>query len=142
MTEAGPPIASLMTLMREFGDIMRAEDTLLREMNLQGWKDLQSQKSRLTELYELEMHRVRADPDFVTKLDGGDRSLLESSTREFRNVLRRNTARIAQARNVVDGLIRALQADPAVAGDRAPYAGAGARVDGGRAIAVAFDRKF
>jgi hypothetical protein len=142
MTRSREHVTLLLTIMRQLEQVMQAENVLLREMRLERLRDLQAEKADLADRYELELRRLRADPELVAALDQEGRTTLEESMRAFRKALRRNAERLAQARGIVDGVIRALSDSLGASGGRAGY-GAAHKPPGetGRVVAVAFDRK-
>jgi hypothetical protein len=143
MSDPDGRLALFLTLMRQLEEVMQAEQVLLREMKLDRLRELQSEKSSLAEHYELELRRLRTSPELFAAMDLEDRSALEERMRRFKSALRRNAERLAQAREVVDGVIRALSDGLAVAGGQAGYGGASRLpAEPGRVVAVAFDRRF
>jgi hypothetical protein len=140
-------VAMLLALMRQLEDVMRLEGTLLREMRLDRLRELQGEKSALATDLEARLQGLRRAAGTVGGLDMAERSLLEESLRSFRATAHANVARLRQAREVSEGLVRLLGESLAylpAGGGRAygPAAGGGGGpAETARIIPVAFDRQ-
>lgn len=142
MSDPDGRVTLFLTLMRQLEEVMQAEQVLLREMKLDRLRQLQAEKTSLAEHYELELRRLRTSPELFAAMETEDRAALEVRMREFKGAVRRNAERLAQAREVVDGVIRALGDSLASNGSQAGYGGASrSPADPGRVVAVAFDRR-
>jgi hypothetical protein len=142
MNEAQNQAALVISLMRQLEEVMQAENALLREMRLDRLQALQQEKVELAESYELAWRRLRQEPEILARLDEPTRSLLETTLRDFQQAVRRNAERLARARTVVEGVVRAIT--ESVGGPQGARSyGASPKVSGdaGRVIAVAFDRR-
>ena len=142
VTDAHSRVTMLLTLMQQLREVMQAENALLREMQLGRLRDFQSEKVDLAESYELELRRLRQAPELLTTLDNDTRGQLELALREFQAAVRHNADRLLQARSIVEGVVRVLGESLAAPPDGQRY-GTASRPsrDGGRVIAVAFDRR-
>lgn len=144
MNDPQTRVAVVMALMRELQEVMRAETVLLREMRLARLQELQAEKAALAASYELELRRLRQAPDVLGALAPEQRLLLETAMQEFQAAVRGNAEHLLQARQVAEGIARALGDGIAGASATAGY-GAGQRPSAessaSRVIAVAFDRR-
>ena len=59
MTAAESRVAVLITLMRQLQEVMRAENGMLRDLNLARLNELQAEKLALAGSYEVELRRLR-----------------------------------------------------------------------------------
>ena len=145
-------VAMLLALMRQIEEVMRLEGALLREMRLDQLRELQGEKTVLAAGLEAGLQRLRRTAATVGGLDVAERSLLEDSLRSFRATAHANVARLRQAREVSEGLVRLLGESldylPAGGGGGRAYgpaAGGGGGpagpADTARIIPVAFDRQ-
>lgn len=142
MTNPEQRVAMVLTLMRQLEEVMQAEHALLREMKLDRLRDLQSEKVSLAEQYELELRRLRSDPELLAAASLENRSALEERMRGFRRALSRNAERLRQARELVEGVIRTLNDSLAGPAGQPAY-GSASRLpaETGRVVAIAFDRR-
>jgi hypothetical protein len=143
MIEAQTRIVMLLALMRELQGVMQAENALLRQMRLDRLQALQAEKVALAERYELELRRLRQAPEELAELEPDERALLETGLREFQAAVRANAERLAQARQVAEGVVQAIGASLGTGSSAASGYGVAGRVGGdvSRVIAVAFDRR-
>jgi hypothetical protein len=142
MTDPDARVAMVLTLMQQLEGVMQAEHALLREMRIERLRELQAEKAGLAEHYELELRRLRTSPETLAAASPEGRAALETGMRGFRVAVRRNAERLAQARDLVEGVVRALgegAAGPQVQGGY----GAALRppAEGGRVLAFAVDRR-
>ncbi len=145
-------ITVLMTLMRRLGQVMERESALLRGMRLDALEDLQQEKGVLAEAYEIELRRLRGEPELMSELDPAVREELTEAMRAFQDRLRANRLTLEAAREVVEKVIRHIGDD--LAKSRAPGGyggrdGRGGRSSGGggadtrgQVISLALDREI
>ena len=69
MTAAESRVAVLITLMRQLQEVMRAENGMLRDLNLARLNELQAEKLALAGSYEVELRRLRESPATVSGLE-------------------------------------------------------------------------
>lgn len=101
-------VAMLMSLMRELGELMRAETGLVRSMQLDRLSALQDEKATLAESYERAVRQIRSDPALVGALDPAGRRELETAMRGFQEIARDNGHRLRAAREIVEGVMQCL----------------------------------
>jgi hypothetical protein len=140
MTELAARVALLLTLMRQLQEVIRTENALLREMKLTRLQELQAEKSALAGSYEVELRRLRRDPELLGALDPESRALLDAAMRELQATLRSSADRLLQAKQVAEGIVQALGASLAAPGAMG-RGYAAAENAASRVIAVAFDRR-
>ena len=136
--------AILMTLMKRLGQIMDHERALLSSMRLDDLRELQEEKSALTDAYEVEMQRLRKKPETFAALDGDVRRQIEDGMRRFQEAAQSNMLAVSAAKTVVDKIVRNI-ADGLARHQRGPSYGpasAGTPQVSGQVISVAFDRKL
>ncbi|NJO38859.1 MAG: hypothetical protein HC871_16190, partial [Rhizobiales bacterium] len=108
MMEPLEKAAILMTLMKRLGQIMDHERALLASMRLDDLKDLQDEKTALTEAYEVEMARLRKAPETFARLDHNSRRQIEDAMRRFQEAAQSNMRALTAAQTVVDKLVRSI----------------------------------
>jgi hypothetical protein len=108
MTEPAARVALLLTLMRQLQEVIRTENALLREMKLTRLQELQAEKTALAGSYEVELRRLRRDPELLGALDPESRALLDAAMRELQATLRSSADRLLQAKQVAEGIVQAL----------------------------------
>lgn len=145
MTGAEARLTVLMTLMRQLQDVMRTENSLLREMRLARLQDLQAEKAALAETYELELRRLRQAPELLASLGADRRQLLEIAMRDFQATVRANADRLLRSRGVVEALVQVIGESLGTAAPSPSRYGdpsrAAADTVPARVIPVAFDRR-
>lgn len=125
MSEYGRAV-TLLGLMRELGEVMRAEVAVVGQMKLDRLAALQAEKSALAERYERELRAFRSEPEAAAALAPEIRDGLRDAMMELQASATTSTRRLAAARGVVEGIVRVLgeaAADGATAGrypSRAP----------------------
>jgi exonuclease VII large subunit len=140
MTEPAARVALLLTLMRQLQEVIRTENALLREMKLTRLQELQAEKTALAGSYEVELRRLRRDPELLGALDPESRALLDAAMRELQATLRSSADRLLQAKQVAEGIVQALGASLTAPGTLGRGYAAAENATG-RVIAVAFDRR-
>jgi hypothetical protein len=140
MTEPAARVALLLTLMRQLQEVIRTENALLREMKLTRLQELQAEKTALAGSYEVELRRLRRDPELLGALDPESRALLDAAMRELQATLRSSADRLLQAKQVAEGIVQALGASLTARGTLGQGYAAPENATG-RVIAVAFDRR-
>lgn len=136
--------AILVTLMKRLGQIMDHERALLSSMRLDDLRELQEEKSALTDAYEIELQRLRKTPETFAALDGDVRRQIEDGMRRFQEAAQSNMLAISAAKTVVDKIVRNI-ADALARHQKGPNygpAGAAAQQASGQVISIAFDRKL
>ncbi len=136
--------AILMTLMKRLGQIMDHERALLSSMRLDDLRELQEEKSALTDAYEVELTRLRKTPETFAALDVDVRRQIEDGMRRFQEAAQSNMLAISAAKTVVDKIVRNI-ADGLARQQKGPSYGpasAGVAQASGQVICVAFDRKL
>lgn len=143
MMEPLEKAAILMTLMKRLGQIMDHERALLSSMRLDDLRELQEEKSALTDAYEVELHRLRKTPETFAALDGDVRQQIEDGMRRFQEAAQSNMLAISAAKTVVDKIVRNI-ADGLARHQRGQSYGpaSAAPQASGQIICVAFDRKL
>ena len=144
MMEPLEKAAILMTLMKRLGQIMDHERALLSSMRLDDLRELQEEKSALTDAYEVELKRLRKTPETLAALDVDVRRQIEDGMRRFQEAAQSNMLAISAAKTVVDKIVRNI-ADGLARQQKGPSYGpasAGAAQAPGQVICVAFDRKL
>jgi exonuclease VII large subunit len=140
MTEPAARVALLLTLMRQLQEVIRTENALLREMKLTRLQELQAEKTALAGSYEVELRRLRRDPELLGALDPESGTLLDAAMRELQATLRSSADRLLQAKQVAEGIVQALGASLTAPGTLGRGYAAAENATG-RVIAVAFDRR-
>ena len=140
MTEPAARVALLLTLMRQLQEVIRTENALLCEMKLTRLQELQAEKTALAGSYEVELRRLRRDPELLGALDPESGTLLDAAMRELQATLRSSADRLLQAKQVAEGIVQALGASLTAPGTLGRGYAAAENATG-RVIAVAFDRR-
>jgi hypothetical protein len=109
-------------------------------MKLTRLQELQAEKSALAGSYEVELRRLRRDPELLGALDPESRALLDAAMRELQATLRSSADRLLQAKQVAEGIVQALGASLTAPGTLGRGYAAAENATG-RVIAVAFDRR-
>lgn len=137
--------AILMTLMKRLGQVMDHERALLRSMRLDDLKELQEEKTALAEAYEIELKRLRKNPENLATLDQSVREQIETGMRRFQEAATANFDALNAAHTVVEKVIRNI-ADTLAQSQKSrsygPSEAADARASSGQVISVAFDQKL
>ena len=145
MMEPLEKAAVLMTLMKRLGQVMDHERALLTSFRLDDLKELQEEKAALAEAYELEMQRLRTQPNTFAALDDGVREQIEGAMRRFQDAAQSNMQALAATQTVVEKVVRNV-ADGLARQRRGPcYQTSGASAAqpaSGQVISVAFNRKL
>lgn len=139
-------VTILMTLMRRLEQILDQERGTLAGMRLDLLPDLQEEKDALTEAYEIELRRLRAQPEQLASLEPHVRERLEAGMRDFQKKLAVNLEALHASHAVVERILKNIADSLAKASGSAAYGSggrlAGAAAGGGRVIPVAFDRQL
>ncbi len=137
--------AILMTLMKRLGQVMDHERALLKSMRLDDLKELQEEKTALAEAYEIELKRLRKNPETMAALDSTVREQIKGGMRRFQEAATANFDAISAAHTVVEKVIRNI-ADTLAQNQKnrsyGPAEGTEARAATGQVISVAFDQKL
>lgn len=129
-------IAVLITLIDRLCAVMAQETDCVRRMAIDRIGEVQDEKRLLAEAYEKELGALRRRPEALGGLPMEARRQLEEAMRRLQAASRRNADVLLAAKTVTERLLRrvadALAAEPRGAA-RPP-------AQGGRVIAVSFDR--
>ena len=141
--EALERITVLMTLMRRLCQIIDREQAVLRGLRLDALDDLQQEKGVLAEAYEIELRRLRGQPEVVDALDPALRAELLEDMRALQDRLKANRLALEAARAVVERVARTI-ADSLASGG---YGGGAAGRGGGggprgQVTSLALDREI
>ena len=137
--------AILMTLMKRLGQIMDHERALLNSFRLEDLKELQEEKTALTDAYELEIQRLRSEPEGFASMDDNVRQQIEMAMRRFQEATQANALALTASQQVVNKVVKNIADSLAKHRRGASYAPPGAsgqRPASGEVISVAFDRKL
>lgn len=138
-------VTILMTLMRRLEQVMDQERGILRGMRLDALPEIQEEKEALAEAYEIELARLRRQPERVGDLDPGVREQLEDAMRQFQERMTANIEALRAAHTVVEKVLRTIADSVARSPAGAGYHGTGQAVGaptGARIIPLAFDRQL
>lgn len=130
-------IALLITLIDRLCAVMSQENDCVRRMAIDRIAEVQEEKRVLAEAYEKELDALRRRPEALGGLPMEVRRQLEEAMRRLQAASRRNADVLLAAKTVTERLLRrvadALAAEPRHAARSA--------AQGGRVIAVSFDRQ-
>ena len=145
MTESLEKAAILMTLMKRLGQIMDHERALLNSFRLEDLKELQEEKTALADAYEVELRRMRTNPEGFASMEDHVRQQIEEAMRRFQDAVQANALALTASQTVVDKIVKNIANSLArhrVGHAYAPAGGADLRPASGEVISVAFDRKL
>jgi hypothetical protein len=132
-------VTVLITLMQRLGQVMDGELAVLRGMRPDTLADVQQEKQVLAEVYEIELRRLRGQPEVVVALDPAARAELFEAMRRFQDRLRANRLALEAAREVVERVHHAIRDELARASAPGGYGGGEPR---GQVISLALDREI
>lgn len=136
-------VTVIMTLMEQLRAIMAEENTLVRQLKLDRLSDLHQEKAALADAYELELRRIRTEPELMAELSDDVREHLAERTREFQAASKNNATIISAAQTMVERMMRKLGESVA---NQKPLGGYGqGQQQGqqtGQVISVAFNREL
>jgi hypothetical protein len=138
-------VTVVMTLMEQLRAVMAEENALVRQMKLDRLNDLHAEKAALADAYELELRRLRGEPELFVELSDDVREHLQETTRNFQEASKYNAQVLMAARTLVERMMRKLGESMAVT---APRAGGYGQQPGkesltsGQVISVAFNREL
>jgi hypothetical protein len=141
MSESVAHAALLMTLMRELGGLMQAENALLREMRLDEIQALQTEKCALADSFERELRKLRVEPTRIGELAPELRLELEAAMRDFQAAAADNARRLGAARTVLEGVMRSLAESLAASRGASRYPRHG-HVGGATVVSLALNREI
>lgn len=101
-------VSLALTVLRRLQRVVTHETAMLRQMKLTPLADLQAEKAALVEAYERQTHQLRATPEIFAALDAPAREAFEQASRELQVAIARNVRALETAREVVEGVVRAL----------------------------------
>lgn len=131
----------LINLTQALTERLSAESAAFRALRAQDVAAGMAETQELANLYRRESAQAKAAPAFLTVIPADLREALISATQAFESVLAEHASTVDAARQVSEGLVRAIAAE--VAGARAQGVGYGAsgRATEGDGRAVALNRK-
>ncbi len=131
----------LINLTQALTERLSAESAAFRAHRAQDVAAGMAETQELANLYRRESAQAKAAPAFLTVIPADLREALISATQAFESVLAEHASTVDAARQVSEGLVRAIAAE--VAGARAQGVGYGAsgRATEGDGRAVALNRK-
>jgi len=137
-------VTVVMTLMKRLVQVMDHERAVLQSMRLDALPDLQDEKVALAEAYEIEIARLRCNPEALASLEPHVRAQLHDAMCGFQESVSVNLHALAAVRDVVDEVRRNV-GESLARGARTLAHGTrgegGASEQGGQVIPVAFDRR-
>ncbi|MCB1971052.1 MAG: hypothetical protein H6851_15945 [Geminicoccaceae bacterium] len=101
-------VTVVMTLMLQLQNLLDEETEYLRAMKIERLEALQNEKVALAEAYEIEMYRLRKEPEVLGALPIEVRQSFEDAVRTLQSASRRNAHAVEAARTVVDRIVRRL----------------------------------
>jgi hypothetical protein len=137
-------VTVLMTLMRRLVQVMDHERAVLKSMRVDALPDLQEEKVALAEAYEIEVGRLRCNPEALASLEPHVRAQLHEAMRSFQESVTVNLQALVAAREVVERVLRNIgdsltrNARPLTKPARGET---GEAAPTGQVISVAFDRR-
>lgn len=137
-------VTVLMTLMHRLVQILDHERGILRSMRLDVLPELQDEKTALTEAYEIELDRLRRDPDTLAALEPEVRARLHEEMRLFQKAVTTNLEALSATQAVVEKVMHNIADSLARTARGTSYGAAGrtaSRAASGEVISVAFDRQ-
>lgn len=99
------PIAAatlLLALIEQLRSTIERENRLLRTMDLEALREVQEQKALLADAFEVELAKLRRNPEVVASLPAEVRRRLDEELRELRAAMRVNLNALLVAREVVE----------------------------------------
>jgi hypothetical protein len=138
-------VTILMTLMHRLEQVMDMERGILGAMRLDSLPDIQEEKEALAEAYEIELARLRRQPERVGDLDQGIREQLEDAMRQFQERMTANMEALRAAHHVVEKVLKTIAESVARSPVGPGYQGTGQVVgtpSGARIIPLALDRQL
>lgn len=131
----------LLALTSRLTDLLVAETRAFEARRPQDAAAYSAKTAELATLYRLETMRLRREPGLLSGLAAEPRRKLVAATQAFEKALAKHGRALAAARDVTEGLVRAIAAE--VAASRAPAAGYGAsaRATTGDARAIALNAR-
>ena len=145
-------VTVVMTLMEQLRAVMAEENTLVRQMKLDRLNELHAEKAALADAYELELRRLRSQPELMADLPNDVRQHLEEITRSFQDASKANANILMAARTMVERMMRKLgdsmsATSPApgygqVYGNHSSGHSSNSTAKTGKVISVAFNREL
>lgn len=126
-------VENLTAVTARLGELMAAENEILRNRRPAELKQHEAEKHRLTGAYAAQMAELRRTPDLLEQVDPRTVAALKAATRRFQDVLAEHRRMLQAARTVAERVMRAIS-------DEAAKRHAPARsYDGGAHVAPAFN---
>lgn len=137
-------VTVLMTLMRRLEQVMDHERGILGSMRLEALPDLQEEKEALAEAYDIELRRLRGQPERLAALEPHVRDQLQAAMREFQERLARNLAVLHGTHRVIEKVLKNIGDSLARTAGGPGYGAAGQASpdDRARVIAIAFNHQL
>lgn len=133
-------VRHLTRLTRDLTARLERETEAMRAHRPQDLADGMAETQEMANLYRRDSAQVKANPGLLASAPETDRRALIQATETFEAVLAEHALTVEAARNISEGLVRAIAAE--VAGARAQGVGYGAsgRATAGDGRAVALNR--
>lgn len=133
-------VTVMITLIRQLEEILEKENRALKAMTMADFEALQPDKALLTEAYEIEMRKLRQNPQILGSLDSSVRQALDDAVRQLQATSRRNAHALEAARVVIERLVEKLGQNAQSVSRGGRYGQSGTPVSSrGQVIAVAFN---
>lgn len=101
-------IDSLTQVTARLGDVVLAENEILRTRRPRELAAYQEEKQRLTVAYEHHMAALKANPGLMKQASAAEIEALKSATRQFREALGEHRRLVQSARSVTERLIQSI----------------------------------
>jgi hypothetical protein len=98
-------VTILMTLMQRLSQLMDHERTVLHGLRLESLTDIQEEKAALAEAYDIELRRLRRNPEMMCALEQPVRERLHESMRGFQESLAANLDALIDMRMAVEEVL-------------------------------------
>jgi hypothetical protein len=134
-------VEQLIILTDRLTELVAGQAKALEEHRPQDMTESLEEASRLANLYRHESARVRADPSLIAGAALAQRTRLVRSTEAFDAVLARQGRALAAAKQVSEGLVKAIADEVAAQRSRAATYGPGAAAPTATATAITLNRK-
>jgi hypothetical protein len=102
-------VTVFMTLMRQLALVMGEERRLLVELRLDDLSEVQADKALLIEAYEMELRRLRAEPELIALLEPAVRAELHVTMQAFQQALADSIGGLMDAREKVQTLAESVE---------------------------------
>ncbi|MFM2129365.1 MAG: hypothetical protein RL477_911 [Pseudomonadota bacterium] len=140
------PVETLIFLTASLIEIMSREIDLLKNMQPQEIRDLQSEKADLARAYESCMNRVKSEPQLLALAPRPLKQQLKMLTAQFQNVLAENERALRAVKSVSERLLTVIVNAVAEKQNGASYSANGAMglaaMNGSRPVAVSVNERL